>query len=239
MHTRIVAVVGTAVFVAGVVVFANQGRRGAADATASPAGAAAVATSAVTKTASSPTPAVVGRTANLDDDPGDLLDVNGDAVKAGRLAADILALGVEARDGVLELNLYTAEAPPRGDDPVSHQHLYGWQLDMTGDMKSDWQVVVGNTTHADDANIPGWVGQATSFADSQTRFGRAFPGTIVVEGTRVSVRLPLDTIGVIREIGVAGFSLDAISNDGARDEQHDSAPDNQWPDAASWVTVRP
>jgi hypothetical protein len=253
MQTRTVALLAAAVVLAGLVVFANRGRGAATEASSPTAGAARpVATATSQRTAPGslsetsepsgspePTRPVVTQTAQLDDAPGDLRDLNGALIPAGRRTADIVRLVVEARNGVLDLNLYTAEAPPRDDDPLRHEHLYGWQLDITGDGRSDWQVVVANTTHTDDANIPGWVAQATSFMNSQTRFGREFPGTVLVESTRINVRLPLDTIRAAGEIRAAGFSVDAISTDGRRNGHHDSAPDNQWPDAESWVTVKP
>lgn len=252
MRTRTVPLLGAVVLVAALVVIAISGRATPATTRpdASPTNAAVGLTPAPPSASPSalsepsatrePTPSAVTTRAQFDDKPGDVQDQNGDPVPSGRPAADIVRLVVEARDGVLDLNIDTAQAPPLGDDPLAREHQYGWRLAVTSDDgMSDWQVVVGNTIHPEDANVPGWVGQATSFADSQTRFGRAFPGTIRVEGTRINVRLPLDAIGAIGDIRVAGFSVDATSAGGHRNVHQDSAPDNRWPEWSSWVTVRP
>jgi hypothetical protein len=184
-----------------------------------------------------PTPLAIAKRVELDDAPDDVLE-DGDPVPSSRPGTDIVRLVVEARDDVLDLNIYTAEAPPRNDDPLVHEHHYWWHLDVDGDNELDWQVSVGNTTHEEDANVPGWVAQATFMEEAQTRFGREFPGTVLIEGTRINVQMPLDTIRATGEIAVIGYSADAMSIGGRRNEHYDSAPDNHGPDPSSWVTVK-
>ena len=191
-----------------------------------------------------PTPTPVPTAATLADDRGDYLDENGEPVKDGPPSTDILSVQAAAGASNIDLAMDIAEAPPNVD-PVSHQQLYGWSIDTTGDGVPDWQVLVQNVDSDDsEQNAVGWVAALFSYETAYSQEGREFPGTMDFEGTHVHVGLPLDAVGSPRSaFRLVAYTEDIefpdMDNDPLKTIQRDDkAPDRQWPDdGAEWITI--
>jgi len=201
--------------------------------------AATASTAPVTAPPTSAT-AAAGNVAELVDATSDLLDENDEPVAAGPAHADIVRVFVEAKDGQVDLNIYSAEAPPTVD-PVSNEIAYGWLLETTGDEDPDWQVLIQNTGEQAGS---GWAAGITSTADGQSREGPEFPGSGNVADTWVNVRMPLEAIGNPAVIKAAALTQDVVWPDFQNDPlnnvlRKDLAPDDQWPSGSTWMTVRP
>jgi len=170
--------------------------------------------------------------ATLVDPVGDFLDED-NAATNGPAYEDIVRLDVESRQGRIQLDTQVNATPPKVD-PVREEISYVWLMETNGDGEPDWSVIVQNTTSTSEFNTPGWIAELFDYQATTTRGGAAFPGTVVVDGGRITVSVMSDAVGSPARVRVAAGTEHSLWADPVNDPTnvttvHDDAPAGQWP----------
>lgn len=194
---------------------------------------APTATPAGTATAPAGTPAPT--TVAVKDPRGDMLDENNEPVD-GVAYQDIIAVSAEwTRDFTLRLTTEVAARPPKVD-PVVEAITFAWMIDTNVDGSPEWLLVVENLDEPDEENAPGWGAGLTRMSDGQTLAGPEFPGTLLVDGTRIVVTTDLYARGDRAQITATAEhtvwtgALEATTH-------HDDVPQDSWPEGDDWLVI--
>lgn len=209
-----------------------------ATATAPPTASPTVAPTATATSTPAPTPAPTGSPLSTSitatDLRGDQFDENDEPVD-GVDYQDIVAASAEWQDLRLRLVLDVATAPPRVD-PLREVITFAWQLDTTMDGLPDWLLIVENLEEPGAENAPGWSAGLTRMSDGQTLGGPEFPGTLRVDGARVTATTDLyartDRVGVAAttEHTVWTSATEALTI-------YDDLPQEQFPNGNDWLVI--
>jgi hypothetical protein len=186
----------------------------------------------------SPTPIPVAIT--VTDPKGDLVDEN-DEPASGPAYQDITKVAVEARAGRLQLDTWVAAAPPKRD-PLYEDITFGWWIDTNGDGDPDYQLLVDNDNIESEQTAPGWTASLFDVAATHAQSGKDFPGTLVVKGSQVTVRVFLFALQFPSNVQVFALTESDTWADPVNDPtndvlRHDYVPQHTWPDGSEWIRV--
>jgi hypothetical protein len=190
-----------------------------------------------------PTPSATPPSASssFKDGSNDFIDLN-DEKATGPAYQDIARVDVESRQGRIQLDTYVRAKPPVVD-PVKEEISFVWQIETDGDGSPDFSVMLQNTDAENEFNAPGWTADLFDYKSATARAAEDFPGTVVVGGPRVTVRVFSFAVGFPEVVRVAAQTEHTVFPDPVNDPTnsttvHDFAPSSQWPDGTEWMVVR-
>lgn len=150
---------------------------------------------------------------------------------------DIVAMSASwlRLDFQLQLVLEVAAAPPKVD-PLREVITFAWLLDSTMDGHPDWLIIVENLDEPRYENVPGWSVGLMRMEDGQSLDGPEFPGTLLVDGARVTVTT--DLYNRTDRVGIAAMTEHTIWKGPLEATTiHDDLPENQYPDGNEWFVI--